>query len=167
MIHIPDVHFDPFVPFNKSSAVNLCPTGDAGAHVEHTELLFAVMFDRPGVVCKRGAGADETHIAAQNVDELGQFVNAGGTEQFAHASDAGVILAGIDAAAGVLGVDLHTAELQHLKHATVPTDPFLTEMTGPSESNLMSKAAINKTGHEIASRRNEQTISEMRFMYFA
>ena len=56
---------------------------------------MAIAFD--GIIDFRfdiGAGAHQTHVSFENVKNLGEFVNAGLSQYFPQAGDAGVFLEG-------------------------------------------------------------------------
>ena len=59
------------------------------------------------------AGADDAHVALEDVDQLRQLVNAGGADDLADSGDAGVVLAGGAGAPVLLRIHDHGAELDH------------------------------------------------------
>ena len=79
------------------------------------------------MIRERRARTDERHVAAENIDELRQFVDARGADDLADAGDARVALAGIDAGAGVLRADGHAAKLQNFKNLAVLAEALLPE----------------------------------------
>src|SRR5207248_6167853 len=72
VLDVPDVELDPIVPRQACSSVDLRPAGDAGPDVETPALSRRVALD---LVRERGAGADEAHVAADDVPQLWQFVD--------------------------------------------------------------------------------------------
>ena len=58
MVYIPNVQFDPFIPFYRFSAVYLGPSGDAGADLKHPELFFGIFRQGPGMVGEGRSGPD-------------------------------------------------------------------------------------------------------------
>lgn len=64
------------------------PAGDAGLDLV-IQLQSAVHLQLPG---HQRPGADDGHIALEDVDELGHLVQAGLAQQVAHLGDAGVVL---------------------------------------------------------------------------
>ena len=63
-----------------AAAVDLHRAGEAGAHLEPEALRLAVALDQPQLL---GPRADEAHVAAQHVEELGQLVEAGAAQEAA------------------------------------------------------------------------------------
>src|SRR5690606_6579651 len=78
---IEEVVLEPFAEgCVASEAVDLGPTGHTGLDVlsEHVAApVFAEALDEFGAL---GAGADEGHVALEDVEELGEFVEAGSAE---------------------------------------------------------------------------------------
>ena len=71
-----------------------------------------------------GAGADQAHVAAEDVEELRQLVDALGADEGTDAGDAGVSFGG-PAGTGGLGIDPHAAELQQREDLAVQADALL------------------------------------------
>src|SRR5262249_755498 len=99
-------------------AVDLGPAGDAAldavpGHVVGNRLRQLV--DELRLLRSR---ADEAHIADQNVDKLRQFVEAGLPQELAERSATVVVLRG-HARAGLVGIDVHAAELEHVERLAV------------------------------------------------
>jgi len=67
--------------------------------------------------------ADDAHLALEDVDELGHFVNLQPAQESPHAGDARISVAG-DAGALVRCVSDHGAELVDSKQLTVLPDPL-------------------------------------------
>uniref|UniRef100_A0A0N4Z3F3 LigA n=1 Tax=Parastrongyloides trichosuri TaxID=131310 RepID=A0A0N4Z3F3_PARTI len=80
-----------------------------------------------------GARADQRHLAAQDVYQLGQFIQAGGAQELAQTGDAVVAGCDLTAGGGVGGFLTHGAELPH-------HDLFLVEAV----------AALAKQGRALA-----------------
>ena len=74
-----------------------------------------------------GPGADEGHVADEDVVELRELINAGLTDEAPYPGDAWVLLARPDRAALLLGVSAHRAELVEREVAPVAPDPVLHE----------------------------------------
>src|SRR5262249_14982242 len=72
-----------------------------------------------------GARADETHLAAQNIDELWDLVNAGFADESADAGDARVATLRPLRLAVFFGVLPHRAGLDDLEDAPIFADPLL------------------------------------------
>ena len=90
-------------------------------------LVVGILLIGPGMVGQSRPGAYKGHIALENVEHLGQLVQAGLAQDLAHPGDPGVRIVGVDAGAGMLGVDLHRAELVHFHHLAAPAQPLLAE----------------------------------------
>src|ERR1019366_9044422 len=105
--------------------VDLRPAGDAGAHAVALAVignLFAEGFDELGAL---GAGADDGHLAFEDVEELGQLVEADGAKKAADFGDAGIVLLCPYGAGGEFGVDAHGTELVHGEERAIETDAGL------------------------------------------
>src|SRR5215510_1771611 len=87
MLDVPDVQLDALLPGNPGSAVNLGPPGHARAKVQAAALARRVELDLCG---QSRPGSDDPHLAAQDVEEVGQLVEREATEQAADPSDARV-----------------------------------------------------------------------------
>lgn len=108
--------------------IDLGPAGEAwfGEVAEVVGGQFVFVFgdaERPF-----GAGADEAHFAAEDVVQLGDFVDAALAEEAAEAGDAGVVGGG--GAAFAFGVEAHGAELADGEFATAEPDAGLAEEGG-------------------------------------
>ena len=130
VIHVPYVHFDSFVPFHILAAMNLGPACDTGANLEHSFLLFVILVDGPGVIGQRRPGADEAHIPTQHIDGLRQLIDAGSPDDPSHLRNPGVMPVAVDAAAGMLRILYHGAELQHGEFLSVQAQAGLAEQSG-------------------------------------
>src|SRR5882672_4998077 len=85
MLDVPDVELDPLFPRQPCAAVDLRPAGDARPHFEAAALTGCIALD---LVRERGAGADETHVAAHDVPQLRQLVDREPAQQAAGPRDA-------------------------------------------------------------------------------
>ena len=86
---VPGVHLDAFVVGRIAAAAGLPHAGDTGAdHVEVFDVR-AVFWD---FGLDDGARADEAHFPFEDVEELGQFVEAGLAQEGAALGDARVVL---------------------------------------------------------------------------
>ena len=75
-----------------------------------------------------GAGAHQTHVAAQHVEQLGQLIEAPAAQQPAHGGDAGVVAAGLAQAGLVAGLHHpHGAELKNAEAAAIEAVAVLQE----------------------------------------
>jgi pyridoxine 5'-phosphate synthase PdxJ len=65
--------------------------------------------------CTVGPRADDRHVAAQDVDEVGQLVDREAPQQRADAGDARVALVDREAGAHRLGARDHRPQLEHVE----------------------------------------------------
>ncbi len=72
-----------------------------------------------------GAGAHDAHLADQDVDQLGQFIDFGLAQKPPHGQNPGIVLLGEHAAGHVGAVFQHGGELQHPKIAPTLADARL------------------------------------------
>ena len=72
MVDIPDVIGELLLPAQGIAAVDLGPAGDARLHL-HASRLEGVVERQ--VTHQQGPRADDAHVAAQHVDELGELVD--------------------------------------------------------------------------------------------
>ena len=88
-MNVPAVHLDPFRIVDIAAAAGLPHAGDTGKDGVVFFDIFPIswhlcLYDRPG--------SHETHFSFQHVPELGQFVEAGFSEEGAALCNAGIIL---------------------------------------------------------------------------
>ena len=116
MVDVPDVEFDALGPRQAGPAVDLRPAGDAGRDVETPRLMGRVLVD---LIAQRRPGADEAHLADEDVPELRQLVDRRLAQQLTDLQDARV--AGVDGEARALrlGVHDHRAQLEHVERRAV------------------------------------------------
>src|SRR5947208_16442041 len=77
-LDVPEVELDALGPRESRAAVDLRPTGDAGLDVEAVALPVVVLLD---LVAERRPGADDRHLAADDVPELRHLVEREPAEQ--------------------------------------------------------------------------------------
>src|SRR4051812_19135022 len=77
VIDVPDVVLELFFPGQRVSAVNLRPTRDPWTRVMPTRLLGRVALE---ILHQQWPRPDHAHLAAQDVQEFGQFVEACGAQ---------------------------------------------------------------------------------------
>jgi len=95
--------------------------GDAGLDGVDDFPLFGIDF---GPLFDLGAGADDGHVAFEDVEKLGELIHFGFAQETAKGGDAGVV-AGIEAAFGGFFENAHGAEFIELKHLATTTDALL------------------------------------------
>ena len=83
VLDVPEVELDPLGPGEGGAALDLRPAGDAGADREAAALALRVAVD---LDLHGRARADERHLAAQHVDEVGQLVERRAAQQRADAA---------------------------------------------------------------------------------
>ena len=105
--------------------MDLGPAGDAAADLVAGHVTgdrAEELFDKVGTL---GAGADKAHLAAQNVQELGELVEVGAAEQAAEGGAARVVVGGEGGAALEFGIEAHGADLDDVEEAAVNPHPLL------------------------------------------
>ncbi len=150
VLDVPDVELDPLGPRERGAAVDLRPARQPGLDLEPAALALGVALDLVG---ERRARADEAHLAAQHVPQLGQLVDRGLAQQVADARDARVALVDRVARALGVGVDDHRAQLQHLERLAVAADALLAEEDRPASSSRTASAEAASSGRRRASGR--------------
>ena len=114
VLEVPDVQLDAALHLPEFAglapeAVDLGPAGDAGLD----EVAHHVLVDEVGVLVgvlqHVGARTHDGHVAPEDVDELGQLVDAGLADELAHTRLARVVERGLQAVA--VRIDPHGAEL--------------------------------------------------------
>jgi len=90
VIDVGGVEGDSFLEvFDAVAAGDLPEAGEAGFDAEAAAL--GVFFDAFDFVDREGARADEAHFASEDVEELGEFVDAEAPEPGTEVEDAGVV----------------------------------------------------------------------------
>src|SRR5690606_27639587 len=102
IVDIPDVELDAFWPGQLISAIDLRPPCHARQRFEPSPLPRTVLLD---LVAESRARTDQAHVALEDVDELGQLVDARGPEYPSNSCDARI--AGTDASPLLGGVLRH------------------------------------------------------------
>src|SRR6185295_2237677 len=100
-------------------AVDLGPAGDARLHLvaKHVSRhATPELFDEARPL---RSGADQAHLAAQHVEELGQLVEAPAPEEPAQPGATRIVRRGPYRAGLRLGIDAHRPEFQHAKAPAV------------------------------------------------
>ena len=120
--HIPEVELDAIGPRQGGAAVDLRPAGDAWLHVETMQLLLVVGVD---LVAEGRPRPDHRHVAAHDVPELRQLIDADPPQHTTRACDASVALVDREAGALRLGALDHRPQLQELEVGPVLADSRL------------------------------------------
>ena len=135
---VPGVHLDAFVVGRVAAAAGLPHARDAGA--DHVEVFdVRTVFGDFGL--DDGPRADEAHFPFEDVEELGQFVEAGLAQEGAALGDARVVLqlefpfpffAGFRVACEEffqfhVGIDAHAAEFVAVEFFAVPANAAVLE----------------------------------------
>ncbi len=89
VMHIPAVHLDALGIVDIASSASLPHASDAG---EDRVVLLDIFPIPRDFLLNDGAGSDEAHLPLQDVQELGQLIEAGLSKEGAALCDAGIIL---------------------------------------------------------------------------
>ena len=89
VVDVPAVHLDSFGIVYIASSAGLPHAGDAG---EDGVVLLDIFPIPRDFFLDNGAGSDEAHFAFQNVQELGQLIEAGLSKEGTALCDTGIVL---------------------------------------------------------------------------
>lgn len=89
VMHVPAIHLYALGVVDVAASAGLPHTGDAG---EDGVVLFDIFPVPRDFFLDDGAGSDEAHFALQDVQELGQLIEAGLSKEGAALCDAGIVL---------------------------------------------------------------------------
>lgn len=89
VMHVPAVHLYSFGVVDIASSAGLPHAGDAG---ENGVVLLDISPIPRNFLLDDGTGSDEAHFAFEDVQELGQLIEAGLSKEGAALCDAGIIL---------------------------------------------------------------------------
>lgn len=89
VMHVPAVHLYALGVVDVAASAGLPHAGDAG---EDGVILLDIFPIPRDFFLNDGAGSDEAHFAFQNVQELGQLIEAGLSKEGTALCDAGIIL---------------------------------------------------------------------------
>ena len=144
VLDVEDVELDPLVPGQRRAPVDLRPACDARLHVEPLSLTRRVLLDLVG---ERWPRADQAHLPAHDVPELGQLVEREPPQHAPNASDARI--AAVDRQPGSLLFCArdHRPQLHELELAAVLTHASLSIEHGAAIFELDRKCG---DGHERA-----------------
>lgn len=136
MIDVPEVVVEFLFPGEGVAAVDLGPAGEAGAGEVTAGLGGGVVGE---VFGEEGAGADEAHVAFEDVPEFGEFVEGGGAEEAAEGGGA----EGVGAGAGG-----HGAEFAEGEEGAVFAGAGLAEEDGGAEAEADEEGEEEEQGGE-------------------
>jgi len=141
--------------------VDLRPAGDAGFE----EVAKVVAGDGGFVVADEfvplGAWADHTHVAEEDVEELGEFVESAGAQEASDAGDAGVGGLGVFIARLLGGAAAHGAQFVEFEGAAVLADAGLGEEDGAAIFEPDSERTESHEGEgEEESEAGEEDVAE-------
>ena len=89
VMHVPAVHLYALRVVDVAASTGLPHAGDAG---EDGVVLFDIFPIPRDFFLDDGAGSDEAHLPLQDVQELGQLIEAGLSKEGAALCDAGIVL---------------------------------------------------------------------------
>lgn len=89
VMHVPAVHLYSFGVVDIASSAGLPHAGDAG---EDGVVLLDISPIPRNFLLDDGTGSDEAHFAFEDVQELGQLIEAGLSKEGAALCDAGIVL---------------------------------------------------------------------------
>lgn len=89
VMHVPAVHLYALWIVDVAASAGLPHAGDTG---EDGVILLDIFPIPRNFLLDNGAGSDEAHFAFQNVQELGQLIEAGLSKEGTALCDAGIIL---------------------------------------------------------------------------
>lgn len=89
VMHVPAVHLHALGIVDITSSAGLPHAGDAG---EDGVVLFDIFPIPRDFFLDDGAGSDEAHLPLQDVQELGQLIEAGLSKEGTALCDAGIVL---------------------------------------------------------------------------
>ncbi len=114
-----------------AETVDLGPAGHAGFDEMARKVVRDFAGELVNVVGAFGARTDETHVAAEDVPELGEFVDVPAAEEATDAEEARIVRGGgLVGGVGCGGVGAHAAELVEREAAMAGADAGLAEESG-------------------------------------
>ena len=128
VIDIPYVEIETFFPGECVATVDLGPTGQAGEDVVATSLMGRVTRE---VLRKKRARANKTHVAPEDIEEFGQFIERSGAEPATERSKPFGI--GKEVAGGVAEV-AHRTEFDEGEELSVQAGASLSKENGRAEA---------------------------------
>jgi hypothetical protein len=96
----------------SAEAVDLCPSGESGLGVVSEHVSWDVGAETFDEFRAFRAWTDEGHLAEEDVEELGEFVEAGFAEESSDGGGSRVVVGGPDGAGVIFGVWDHGSEFE-------------------------------------------------------
>ena len=140
MLDVPDVEGQAIGPVEIVAAIDLGPAGEAGA--DAMAKLFALGVIRQ-IANEQGARSHEAHVAAEDVDQLRQLVQAGGAEEGAESG--GALGIGEHAAVGG-GLGEHRTEFHEREGGAVEAGAGLAKNHWAAEEHANGDSRKKKQG---------------------
>ena len=129
VIDVPHVEGELVLPGEGVAPVHLCPAGDAGQHLVAARLLGGVAVE---VLHQQRARTHQAHLAFEDVEEFGEFIQAGGTQEAPEAGE--TLLIGQKVTLCIAQV-AHGAELVEFEDLIVQPGARLAEEHRPAKEN--------------------------------
>src|SRR6185503_2913051 len=107
------------------SGSNLAEPGDSGAGRETIGVARHERLELGDEVTPLGAGTHEAHLSANDVPELGDFVEVRRAQDSSNGRRARIAFGGPHRPRALFGVDLHRSKLEDLKRSPPAAQPFL------------------------------------------
>ena len=101
--------------------------GDTRTYLVEVAITGVALHNPVDVEFALRSRSDKGHLAAEDVPELGQFVEMVLTQELADLGHAFVLAAGIQGRACLLGIGLHATELVDVERTTETADTLLLE----------------------------------------
>ena len=152
MLDVVEVVLKFFLGFGEGGAVSIADLGPPceSRTNERAQVIERQLFGEPGdEFGSLRPGADEAHVAAQNVPQLRYLIDAALAQKHADPGDSRIVLGGPLGATG-FGVGEHGAELDHLEIASAHPYPGLAKKDRPLRREL------NRQHHQREERQEQQ-----------
>src|SRR5579862_6048018 len=143
--------------WQRTSAIDLPQTRDPRAHAEPSSLPILTVFGEQLVISDlQRTGTNQTHIRAQNIEQLRKFVNAGFPQEASDGCEPGIVLdfeyrpldfiQVLEVTQPFFRIHNHGAELVNRKDALVQTNTFLYEEYRPWRGELDEQRGQQQDG---------------------
>ena len=105
-----------------------------------------------------GPGAHNAHIALDDIENLGQFIDTGGPNDSANLGDSGVVICCGDRLTFFFRIHDHTSEFEDIKFLSIPGSTFLLEENGAAVFHLDGNGSNSHNGcrHDHSNQANNQ-----------